>query len=189
MGKIACYPWEKNGESHPESYAAIFAVEGEGIHAALWSFEENVRCECTRRDDPVYTDSCLELFLLPVEGNSRYINFEVNKNGVYLSEIGTCRSDRVFIKELTDLEPVIDTIKIEENGKTAWGYEILLSEGFVSALYKTDFTVRETTTKGNFYKCAELSANPHFGTFFPVNTEKPDFHRPEFFGNIKFRKA
>ncbi len=189
VGKIACYPWEKSGEGHPESYAAMFAVEGEEIHAVLWSFEENVRCECTKRDDPVYTDSCLELFLMPVEGDNRYVNFEVNKNGVYLSEIGTCRSDRVFIKELTGLEPVIDTIRIEENGKKAWGYEIILTESFISDLYKTDFTVQETTIKGNFYKCAELSESPHFGTFFPVNTEKPDFHRPEFFGDIKFRKA
>lgn len=189
VGEIANFPWEKDGDIHPESHAAIFAVENDGIHAVLWSFEENPLCSCTKRDDPVYTDSCLEVFLMPVEGDERYINFEVNKNGVYLSEIGTCRHDRVFIKSLTDLEPIIKTVAITENGKTAWGYEITIPENLISVLYGIDYHVGEATVKGNFYKCAELSDNPHFGTFFPVKTEKPDFHRPEFFGNIEFRKV
>ncbi len=188
VAAINLFPWDVNG-CRPESHAAVFAVESEGIHALLWSFEENIRCECTKRDDPVYTDSCLELFLMPFEDDSRYVNFEVNQNGVYLSEIGTGRSDRVFIKELTHLEPEIHTIKIEEQGKKAWGYEIILSEKFISELYQKKFSVCETTVKGNFYKCADGSVTPHYGTHFPVKTENPDFHRPEFFGNIIFRKA
>ena len=189
VGEIANFPWEKDGDIHPESYAAVFAVEDDGIHAVLWSFEEDILCNCTKRDDPVYTDSCLEVFLMPVEGDDRYINFEVNKSGVYLSEIGTCRNDRVFIKSLTDLEPVIETMEIAENGKTAWGYEIIIPERLISELYGIDYRVVESKIKGNFYKCAELSKNPHFGSFFPIKTEKPDFHRPEFFGVIELRKV
>lgn len=187
---IDSFLWEKDGYSRPESFAAMFGVEGEGIYALLWSFEENVRCECTKRDDPVYTDSCLELFLMPVEGDNRYVNFEVNKNGVYLSQIGAQREDRRFIKELTDLEPVISPMELEEDGKKAWGCEIFLPESFISALYQTDFSVKEgSMMKGNFYKCADSSLTPHYGAHFPIKTEKPDFHRPEFFGTIIFRKA
>ncbi len=186
---IDSFLWEKDGYSRPESYAAMFGVEGEGIYALLWSFEDNVRCECTKRDDPVYTDSCLELFLMPVEGDSRYINFEVNKNGVYLSQIGTCREDRRFIKEFTNLEPKISPIEIEENGKTAWGCEIFLPESFISELYQTEFSVKECSIKGNFYKCADSAKAPHYAAHFPVKTINPDFHRPEFFGDIIFRKV
>ena len=188
VAAIDSYVWDTNGYK-PESYAAMFAVENEGIHSLLWSFEENIRCECTKRDDPVYTDSCLELFLMPIEGDSRYINFEVNKKGVYLSQIGTCREDRRFIKELTDLEPVIYPMEIEEDGKTAWGYEIIISEEFISELYQSDFSIFEAEMKGNFYKCGDLADKPHYGAHFPVETSSPDFHRPEFFGNIIFRKA
>lgn len=180
--------WDENGYK-PESRAALFGVEGEGIHALLWSWEENPRCVCTKRDEPVYTDSCLELFLLPVDGDKRYINFEVNKNGVYLSQIGTCREDRVFIKELTDLEPVISPMEIEADGEKAWGVDILIPESFISALYGTDFVLCETKIKGNFYKCGDKTEFPHYGSHFPVKTENPDFHRPEFFGDIIFRKV
>ncbi len=189
VSEISNFPWKNKDDIIPESHVGFFAVEGEGIHAVLWSFEEDVLCNCTKRDDPVYTDSCLEVFLMPVENDKRYINFEVNKNGVYLSEIGTCRADRVFISTLTDIEPTIETMEITENGKTAWGYEIIIPESLISALYGVDYHITESTVKGNFYKCAELSKNPHFGTFFPVETEKPDFHRPEFFGKIELRKV
>lgn len=186
---IDSFLWEKDGYSRPESYAAMFGIEGEGIYALLWSFEDNIRCECTKRDDPVYTDSCLELFLMPVEGDKRYVNFEMNKNGVYLSQIGETREERRFIKELTALEPVITPFEVEESGKTAWGCEIFLPEKFISELYQTDFSVCECTVKGNFYKCGDLTDAPHYGAHFPVKTDKPDFHRPEFFGDIIFRKA
>ena len=41
-------------------------------------------------------------------------------------------------------------------------------------------------TMGNFYKCASGSSQPHYLSWNPINTEKPDFHRPDFFGKIIF---
>ena len=189
VAAINSFHWEKDGYSRPESYAAVFGVEGEGIHAVLWSFEDNLRIECTKRDDPVYTDSCLEFFIAPVEGDKRYMNFEVNPKGVYLSQIGEIRENRRFIKEFTDLEPVIQPMSIEEDGKTAWGYDILLPCEFISALYGVDFKLGECTMKGNFYKCADSSVTPHYGAHFPVTTAALGFHNPDCFGNIIFRKA
>ncbi|MBQ2694312.1 MAG: carbohydrate-binding family 9-like protein [Clostridia bacterium] len=184
---ISSFHWEKSGYSRPESHAAMFAVENEGIYARMWSFEDNIRCECTKRDDPVYTDSCLELFLMPVEGDSRYINFEMNKNGVYLSQIGEKRENRVFIKEITPLKPVITPFELTENGKTAWGCEIFLPDCFIADVYKTDYSTKEGKIKGNFYKCADSSIAPHYGAFFPVTTLPPGFHNPDCFGSITLR--
>ncbi len=186
---ISSFHWEKDGYSRPESYAALFAVENEGIYARLWSFEDNIRCECIKRDDPVYKDSCLELFLMPVEGDSRYVNFEMNKNGVYLSQIGEKREGRAFIKEISSLEPVITPFEVEENGKTAWGCEIFLSDSFIADVYKKDYSTAEREIKGNFYKCADSSSTPHYGAFFPVTTASLGFHNPDCFGSIILRKA
>lgn len=189
IADIASFHWEAQGYSRPKSFARLYAVENEGIHALLWSFEDNIRCECTERDDPVYTDSCLELFLMPVEGDSRYVNFEMNKNGVYLSQIGEKRENRVFIKEVSSLEPVITPFEVEENGKTAWGCEIFLPDSFISDIYQKDYSTTERTIKGNFYKCADSSVTPHYGAHFPVTTAELGFHNPACFGNIIIRKA
>ena len=167
IAPINSFHWEKEGFSRPESFASVFAVENEGIHAVLWSFEDNIRRECKKRDDPVYTDSCLEFFIAPVEGDKRYMNFEVNPDGVYLCEIGEKRGERRFIKELTDI----------------------LSCKFISALYGIGFKVSECKMKGNFYKCADLSSTPHYGAHFPVSTAELGFHNPDCFGDIIFRKA
>lgn len=117
------------------------------------------------------------------------MNFEVNPKGVYLSQIGETRENRRFIKELTDLEPIITPMSVEEDGKTAWGYEIIIPCDFISALYGTDFRIGECRMKGNFYKCADHSVSPHYGAHFPVSSAALGFHNPDCFGDIIFRKA
>jgi hypothetical protein len=39
---------------------------------------------------------------------------------------------------------------------------------------------------GNFYKCGDHLKVPHFLSWNPIKTEKPDFHLPAFFGKMRF---
>ena len=43
------------------------------------------------------------------------------------------------------------------------------------------------SVRGNFYKCGDLTAHPHFLSWNPIGTPKPDFHRPEYFGELILR--
>jgi hypothetical protein len=38
---------------------------------------------------------------------------------------------------------------------------------------------------GNFYKCGDLTACPHYGMWTPYALPAADFHRPELFGEIE----
>ena len=38
--------------------------------------------------------------------------------------------------------------------------------------------------RANIYKCGDKTAHPHFLSWSPVGTPSPDFHRPEFFGEL-----
>jgi hypothetical protein len=40
--------------------------------------------------------------------------------------------------------------------------------------------------RANFYKCGDKLAVPHYVTWNPVGTVAPDYHRPEYFGLLKF---
>jgi hypothetical protein len=40
--------------------------------------------------------------------------------------------------------------------------------------------------KANFYKCGDETSDPHFVTWNAIDTENPDYHRPEFFAPVKF---
>jgi hypothetical protein len=42
------------------------------------------------------------------------------------------------------------------------------------------------TLRANFYKCGDGTSVPHYLSWNQVITETPDFHRPEFFGEISF---
>jgi hypothetical protein len=37
---------------------------------------------------------------------------------------------------------------------------------------------------GNFYKCGDETEYPHFGCWNLIASPVPDFHRPEYFGEI-----
>ena len=38
--------------------------------------------------------------------------------------------------------------------------------------------------RGNCYKCGDRTEHPHYLAWNPVNTLSPDFHRPEFLGEM-----
>ena len=63
VAAIASWHWEEGEIYRPPSFAQLCAIGGEGLCARLWSFEPSPRATLTKRDDPVYEDSCLELFL------------------------------------------------------------------------------------------------------------------------------
>jgi hypothetical protein len=40
--------------------------------------------------------------------------------------------------------------------------------------------------RANFYKCGDKTKRAHFLSWNPIDIAKPDFHRPDFFGEITF---
>jgi hypothetical protein len=42
------------------------------------------------------------------------------------------------------------------------------------------------TFRANFHKCGDKLTLPHYVTWNPIETEKPDFHQPAYFGLVKF---
>ncbi len=185
--KIEHWHWEGDELFRPISFAQLCGVYGKGLFARLWSFEESPRCVFAKRDDPVYKDSCLELFLQPIPDNAAYVNVEMNCKGVYLSQFGKNRIDRVFLKDYCKLEPVVSAFKLEENGSAAWGVELFLSEELISEVYATAFTLEPGTIKGNFYKCGDLTPRAHYGAYFPAGSAALGFHNPPKFGNISLK--
>ena len=51
--------------------------------------------------------------------------------------------------------------------------------------------VRTKTMKlmTNFYKCGDETEFPHFGAWKEVAVPEPDFHRPEYFGELTLKRT
>lgn len=177
------FHWERPGYARPHSTAQLWGVAGCGLFARLRSDETPLRCEVTERDGPVWTDSCLELFLQPVVGDPRYLNFEINPAGVYLSQIGAGRNERSFLAALTALTPAVTPVR----EGVLWGCDLFLPDALIAAVYGVPYRTEAATLRGNFYKCADLSSAPHFAAHFPVGSEALGFHNPACFGLIELQ--
>ncbi|MBQ5968595.1 MAG: carbohydrate-binding family 9-like protein [Clostridia bacterium] len=179
VGKIDCFQWEAVVPFRPKSFFQCCFVRGGGVLARLWSLEPQPRAVCTRRDDPVYEDSCLEVFFQPFP-DLGYLNVEMNPQGVFLAEVGTGRENRVLLKDLTAAEPVVTPFSVPGG----WGAELCLPCVLLTEAFGRPFTAAPGQYRGNFYKCGDKTPAPHYGSFAPMRSNPPGFHDPDCFATL-----
>ena len=170
--------------------AASFEIQHDGstIFLRYNVMEEQVRAVNTAFNSPVWEDSCVEFFLSP-EGDSNYYNFEFNAIGTVLGAYGRDRNNRRWLP-VDVLEKIVTKPSLGKNviknleEETSWTLEVRIP---VSVLCHSNISdLSGLKANGNFYKCGDGLKRPHFLSWQPVLTEKPDFHTPRFFGDLVF---
>lgn len=177
-GSLEFSNWES--EAHYNTFFKMCFVKGKGIYLRMRTNETELRREGTKRDDNIWEDSCMEFFICPFPHREEYLNFEMNPNGAYLCQYGKGRGDRVFLKTLTDIGADV-TAHISAEG---WSLELFVPESLISEAFDEPFKAGPCTLKGNFYKCGDLTAKPHYDSFNKMTTLPPGFHNPECFAQI-----
>lgn len=150
----------------------------EALTVRLESFAAPTRAENTAPDSPVWEDSCLEFFFT-ADGRT-YINLEGNAKGALRASIGPDRHDRRLLRELGASLPRVEA----EAASDRWALTLVIP----AALFETllGVSLRPGLSLGaNFYSCGDKTPAPHYAAWNPVETETPDFHRPEFFGELQ----
>lgn len=160
---------------------AQLCYSDEAFYVRMWAEEMNVRAEYPESDllAKTYEDSCLEFFISPVPGDARYLNFEFNPNGAVGAEIGAAKAGRTRLVRFDDPYDAVATRT--ENG---WEITFKVPFDFIRQLYP-DFTAESgTTLRGNFYKCGNLTVQKHYLSWSPIESDTPNFHLPEYFGEL-----
>lgn len=173
---ISEYVW--GGEYRPEAYAQAVFVPGDGFYAKLTVKESNPRAVYKNNGDYVYKDSCLEFFAAYKPGG--YVNCEMNCNGAILSAYGEGRGNRTPINEIAGKYPEVKAEKTEKE----WSVTVRVGLEIIEKVYGSCDFKSGDVFYGNFYKCGDDCEMPHYGSFSPIGTEKPDFHRPEYFARF-----
>jgi hypothetical protein len=151
--------------------------------------ESFVKAEKSLSNQMVCEDSCVEFFVSP-EGESDYYNFEFNCIGTCHLGVGTERVNRILvdpeiISKIRRLPSMGNIPFKEKTGDFLWTLTVAIPlELFFNNEVKD---LKNKSFKANLYKCGDKLSSPHYLTWNPVNSEKPDFHRPEFFGELKFK--
>jgi len=140
------------------------------------------RQEKEQDGEAVCEDSCVEIFLNMFDRSARYANFEFNSKGVCYAARGKGREDRQELSKEEYAKIIRNPGKVVMEGDF---YRWMLSVQIPKELLGVNNgDLRNFLMEGNLYKCADLADEPHWLTAFPIETEKPDFHRPDFFANI-----
>ncbi|SMD14447.1 carbohydrate-binding family 9-like protein [Pedobacter nyackensis] len=170
----------KAGFSIAHNNSAIlirYEVEEEELKSSSRDFNQNV-----------HKDNCVEFFIAFGNGKA-YYNIELNCLGSLKIGYGPGRGDRLVIKpEFLKQVKINTSINYTPNsGTDALKWQLLLS--LPAAVFSQDHIAAfgGLMGKANFYKCGDDLPNPHFLSWNMINADSPDFHRPEFFGELHFR--
>ena len=154
-----------------DALAVMFEVEEDHLRAVAMSAEENV-----------WEDSCVEFFVENPAGEG-YFNFEVNCIGTMLAAKRISRTEATLFnaEQMGKIRCFGSLAKAPIDSRGAgqkwWMVEVIPFSllGLKSA---------PKSLRCNFYKCGDKCARPHFLSWSPIDKPEPNFHCPEFFGEV-----
>lgn len=138
----------------------------------------------------VWTDSCCEFFCKRL-GENGYRNYEINCIGRMTASHRIRRNEDVKKYSLEEMSRIVRKTSVpasigEVSGEQKWNVEMAIPLAQLMNMSDAEWEEQgrpmPTLLECNFYKCGDKTAHPHFVSWAPISTDKPDFHRPEFFG-------
>lgn len=181
LHELTYAPWK----AFPYKPAVQFGIAHSGTEIFLkYVVEEKaLRRETTTVNGPVWEDSCVEFFLS--FDNLGYYNFEFNCIGTPLVAFGSARANRTFLP-VPLIKKIICKAENHENASGNFHWELSVTIPIeVFQFHKID-SLKGTIAHANFYKCGDLTPEPHFLCWNHIDSPTPDFHLPEFFGQLHF---
>ncbi len=179
--QIGNFPWKKEFPSCPETHVTVSYTD-EGFDLHFVSFETNLRATETAPNTMVCFDSCMEMFMqFAPDTDPRYINIEINPNGAAYSAISYDRHhstliDPAYITGELDIQTAVFDDR--------WEIRCHIPVSYIKRQIPSYAHGAGAHLRGNFYKCGELTGHSHFGCWSNIEWQQPDFHRPEFFGDL-----
>ena len=176
-GKVSEQMWQKYYQKINTTFKLLRGPQG--ISVLMHTDEKNLRAVNLEENSKVCEDSCMEFFFKPDPWDLNYVNFELNPNGAMFLSVGTDRYNRKLLD--TDRE-IFKIESLPEEGN--WLLKFYIPDEF---LFK-HFNKIADVCRGNFYKCGDFTDHTHFISWSGVEVKEPDFHVPDFFGQLEFKK-
>lgn len=180
--------WEKAFPYKPDLKFRIGHI-GSEIWLKYYVKEKNILAQESRINGDVYKDSTVEFFI-SVDGEN-YYNFEFNCIGIPHVAHGPGRGNRTFVepgivKQIEIKSTLGDQPFAEKSGAFEW--EMMIRIPVKCFAFDKIKSIEGLKATANFYKCGDETSDPHFVSWNPIKTENPDYHCPQFFGEVEFEK-
>lgn len=190
--------WMGDEPEHKPKTQAKLLYDDKYIYVMFRVEDKYVRAVAQNYHDPVYFDSCVEFFFSPGEDASiGYFNIEINCGGVMLvrhtivagdgvtktsTKFPNADCDRI---EIYHSEPKI--VEPEKQEPTTWIIEYKVPFDLLEKYCQVSRPAPGVKWRANFYKCADMTSQPHWLTWSVVDYPTPNFHLPQYFGTLLFR--
>lgn len=179
--------------AHFPKTQARLVYDAEAIQGIFRVEDRWVRAVAEKNQDNVCRDSCVEFFFTTGADLGRgYFNFEINCGGVFLFrwQRAQGREARALTEEECGRIAVGSTlprrVTPEIAAPTTWQIAFRVPFDILERYSEVSRPARGATWRANFYKCGSDTSRPHWLTWAPVDFPKPQFHLPEFFGELAF---
>lgn len=149
-----------------------------------------VRCNYLRAvnykpNTPVYEDSCVGLCLQLSKDSKSYISLMINCIGTLSGKIHSTDGTTEVIPEerlsaITCYASCGNRPFRELEGLFTWNILAEIPFKFLG-IKSPEFPIE---MKGNFFKCASGTSQPHFLSWMPIDSPSPNFELPDYFGKI-----
>jgi hypothetical protein len=183
------------GSDHRPRTRCRLLHDGAGLAGIFHVEDRYVRSVHERFGDPVYEDSCVELFLQPAPGRG-YLNLEMNCGGTlrasHITDNRRVPGGFAAFTPLTEDEGrsvgirsslprrVDPEIAAPLEWQLAFFVPLALLERHVGALGR----LAGQSWRANVYKCGDSTSHPHWASWAPL--EARNFHLPHCFGTLRF---
>jgi len=183
------------GSSHRPRTLARLLYDGTSLHGIFRVEDRYVRSVHTRFGDPVYRDSCVEIFLQP-RPDRGYLNFEFNAGGTLLAS--HVRNPERTLEGFKDFTPLPErdgrlvsvhhslprVVDPEVPKPVTWTLAFRLPLALLERHVGPLGPLRGQVWRGNLYKCGDATSHPHWASWSPLTAR--NFHLPGCFGELRF---
>jgi len=186
--RIEELPWS-HYDYRPEVSFAI-GHSNDCIYIKYYVREHTVKALTLHTNGPVYKDSCVEFFLA-FAGEQTYYNFEFNCIGTCLVGYGSSRNERELVPasviEKIRYQAVLTKDGSQDDLAVSW--ELVLVIPLEVFHFHRLPSLSGLRCQVNFFKCGDDLPRPHFLSWNKIQTEEPDFHQLQFFGEAVFAQS
>jgi hypothetical protein len=185
MNQSNFYPWENIEQNpwgsnwkHLSRFRLGVSNGSKALKVDFYCEESQVLSNHFQHQSAVFNDSCVEFFFR-IQEDDNYFNFECNHLGFLLAAYGPNRSNR-FPLDVLDLKSIVTQKSlVSKPNIDCWNITLEIPLTLLNKISKLPYHF-ESNWYGNFQRCGGIDKN-FYACWAPILTDKPDFHRPEFF--------
>ncbi|MDD2474500.1 MAG: carbohydrate-binding family 9-like protein [Dysgonamonadaceae bacterium] len=146
---------------------------------------EKLRVQSRKDFMSPWLDSCVEFFVQQ-KGDKAYRNFEFNVFGALLATVHETRelSENLSVKLMSSIVRFSTIRHYYKVGEEVSDWTLYVEIPKEAIGFTSGEKMSGQAILANFYKCGDETPEPHFISWKPINTPEPNFHVPQFFGEL-----